>query len=133
MSLVVGIPYLWRGGQVAAISNDGLVAILLVALFPTALARLLVFAGLRRIGGMQTALLALAEPLVAVVLAFVLLGESFTVQQWIGAALFLVSVLLIRRDTGLQIADEDTWWLSLFPEPMAEDKAQQGNSPTGTG
>jgi len=55
------------------------------------------------------------------------------VQQWIGAALFLVSVLLIRRDTGLQIADEDTWWLSLFPEPMAEDKAQQGNSPTGTG
>jgi drug/metabolite transporter (DMT)-like permease len=133
MSLVVGIPYLWRGGQVAAISNDGLVAILLVALFPTALARLLVFAGLRRIGGMQTALLALAEPLVAVVLAFALLGESFTVQQWIGASLFLVSVLLIRRDTGLQIADEDTWWLSLFPEPMVEDQAQQGNSPTGTG
>jgi len=133
MSLVVGIPYLWRGGQVAAISNDGLVAILLVALFPTALARLLVFAGLRRIGGMQTALLALAEPLVAVVLAFALLGESFTVQQWIGAGLFLVSVLLIRRDTGLQIADEDTWWLSLFPEPMVEDQAQQGNSPTGTG
>jgi drug/metabolite transporter (DMT)-like permease len=133
MSLVVGIPYLWRGGQVAAISNDGLVAILLVALFPTALARLLVFAGLRRIGGMQTALLALAEPLVAVVLAFVLLGESFTAQQWIGAGLFLVSVLLIRRDTGLQIADEDTWWLSLFPEPMAEDQAEQGSSPTGTG
>ena len=133
MSLVVGIPYLWRGGQVAAISNNGLVAILLVALFPTALARLLVFAGLRRIGGMQTALLALAEPLVAVVLAFLLLGESFTVQQWIGAGLFLFSVLLIRRDTGLQIADEDTWWLSLFPEPMVEDNAQQGNSPTGTG
>jgi drug/metabolite transporter (DMT)-like permease len=133
MSLVVGIPYLWRGGQVAAISNDGLVAILLVALFPTALARLLVFAGLRRIGGMQTALLALAEPLVAVVLALMLLGESFTVQQWIGAGLFLVSVLLIRRDTGLQIADEDTWWLSLFPEPMAEDQAEQGSSPTGTG
>lgn len=133
MSLVVGIPYLWRGGQIAAISNDGLVAILLVALFPTALARLLVFAGLRRIGGMQTALLALAEPLVAVVLALMLLGESFTVQQWIGAGLFLVSVLLIRRDTGLQIADEDTWWLSLFPEPMAEDQAEQGSSPTGTG
>ena len=124
MSVVVCIPYLWRGGPVAAISNEGLVAILLVAIFPTALARLLVFAGLRRIGGTQTALLALAEPLVAVVLAFALLGESFSAQQWIGACLFLVSVLLIRRDTGLQIADEDTWWLSLFPESTGDGETR---------
>jgi drug/metabolite transporter (DMT)-like permease len=102
----------------------------LVAIFPTALARLLVFAGLRRIGGIQTALLALAEPLVAVALAFAVLGESFTGQQWVGAGLFLISVLLIRRDTGLQIADEDTWWLSLFPETAAEGKAQAADSPT---
>lgn len=129
MSLVVGIPYLLRGGALEPVSNEGLVAILLVAIFPTALARLLVFAGLRRIGGIQTALLALAEPLVAVALAFVVLGESFTVQQWVGACLFLVSVLLIRRDTGLQIADEDTWWLSLFPETAAESKAPAADAP----
>jgi drug/metabolite transporter (DMT)-like permease len=104
-------------------------AILLVSIFPTALARLLVFAGLRRIGGMQTALLALAEPLVAVVLAFALLGESFTAQQWIGVCLFLVSILLIRRDTGLQIADEDTWWLSLFPEAAVEGEGRPVDSP----
>ena len=79
---------------------------------------------------MQTALLALAEPLVAVVLAFALLGESFTLQQWIGVCLFLASVLLIRRDTGLQIADEDTWWLSLFPEPMVEGEGQRSDSPS---
>ena len=52
----------------------------------------------------------------AVVLAFALLGESFTLQQWLGAGLFAASVLLVRRDTGLQIADEETWWQSLFPE-----------------
>ena len=75
-------------------------------------------------------LLGVLSPLVAVVLAFVLLGDSFTVPQWIGAGLFLISVLLIRRDTGLQIADEDTWWLSLFPEPVVEDKARQSSSPT---
>ena len=129
MSLVVGIPFLLQGGPIEPVSAEGWVAILLVAIFPTALARLLVFAGLRRIGGMQTALLALAEPLVAVVLAFALLGESFTPQQWIGAGLFLVSVLLIRRDTGLQIADEDTWWLSLFPEPTVEGDRQPADSP----
>ena len=128
MSLVVGIPFLMQGGPVEPVSGQGWMAILLVAIFPTALARLLVFAGLRRIGGMQTALLALAEPLVAVVLAFAFLGESFTPQQWIGVCLFLISVLLIRRDTGLQIADEDTWWLSLFPEPAVEGEGQPSDS-----
>jgi drug/metabolite transporter (DMT)-like permease len=128
MSVVVGIPFLFQGGPAEPVSVEGWVTILLVAIFPTALARLLVFAGLRRIGGMQTALLALAEPLVAVVLALALLGESFTPQQWIGASLFLVSVLLIRRDTGLQIAGEDTWWLSLFPEPAGEEEGNPADS-----
>lgn len=120
MAVVVAIPFLARGGPAGPISTDGRVAILLVAIFPTALARLLVFAGVRRIGGAQTALLSMAEPLVAVILAFVLLGERFTPQQWIGAGLFLISVLLIRRDTGLQIADEETWWRSLFPDDATE-------------
>ena len=53
-------------------------AILLLAIFPTALARLLVFAGLRRLGGVQTSLLGIAELLVAVALAFLLFGESFS-------------------------------------------------------
>ncbi len=126
MSLVVLIPYLVQGGPGEPISTAGIGAILMVAVFPTALARLLVFAGLQRIGGMQTALLSLAEPLVAVVLAFALLGESFTAQQWIGAGLFLISVLLIRRDAGMQIADEDTWWLGLFPEAAAGDDRVPG-------
>jgi drug/metabolite transporter (DMT)-like permease len=52
-------------------------------------------------------------------MAILFLGESLTPQQWLGAALFAVNVLLIRRDTGLQIADEDTWWDTLFPEDKA--------------
>lgn len=121
MAVVVAIPYLARGGSPEPVSLAGWTAILLHAIFPTALARLLVFAGLQRIGGIQTALLGLAEPLVAVSLAFLLLGESFTLQQWAGAALFLASVLLLRRDTGLQIADEETWWQSLFPDTPAKE------------
>lgn len=125
MAIVVGIPYLTRGGAVEPISATGWTLILLVAIFPTALARLLVFAGLRRIGGAQTALLGIAEPLVAVVLAFALLGEHFAPQQWIGAGLFVASVLLIQRDTGLQIADEETWWQSLFPEDTKDGSGQR--------
>lgn len=124
MAVVVGLPYLLQGGSSQPISSEGWTTILLIAIFPTALARLLVFAGLRRLGGVQTALLSIAEPLVAVVLAHVLLGESFTPQQWIGAGLFVASVLLIRRDTGLQIADEETWWQSLFPEAPEDAKRE---------
>jgi drug/metabolite transporter (DMT)-like permease len=124
MTVVVGIPFLLQGGPAQPISTEGWVAILLVAIFPTALARLLVFAGLRHLGGVQSALLGIAEPLVAVALAFALLGESFTPMQWIGAGVFVASVLLIRRDTGLQIADEDTWWQSLFPNALGEDPTE---------
>jgi drug/metabolite transporter (DMT)-like permease len=117
MAVVVGIPFLLQSQPVGPISTSGWTAILLLAIFPTALARLLVFAGLRNLGGFQTALLGLAEPLVAVTLAFMLLGESFTAQQWLGAALFAVSVLLIRRDTGLQVIDEEAWWDNLLTSP----------------
>ena len=83
-------------------------------------------------GGIQSALLGIAEPLVAVALAFLLLGESFTLMQWIGAAVFVASVWLIRRDTGLQIADEDTWWDSLFPDSAREEANDLKNTQSDT-
>ncbi|MGD9047643.1 MAG: DMT family transporter [Anaerolineae bacterium] len=129
MTAVVIIPFIAQGGPLEPITSAGWMAIVLLAIFPTALARLLVFAGLRHIGGVQTVLLAMAEPLVAVVLSFALLGESFTALQWFGAALFVFSVLLIQRDTGLQIADEETWWQSLFPESAMENDDLTAGSP----
>ncbi|MGD2207692.1 MAG: DMT family transporter, partial [Anaerolineae bacterium] len=51
MAVVVGIARLAQGGPLEPISGKGWTAILLLAIFPTALARLLVFAGLRRLGG----------------------------------------------------------------------------------
>ncbi len=119
MALVVGVAQLTQGPPAESVSASGWTAILLHALFPTALARLLVFAGLGRLGGIQTSLLGLAELLVAVIVAFIFFDESFTIQQWAGAVLFVVSVLLISRDTSLQIADEESWWYSLFPEEKA--------------
>jgi drug/metabolite transporter (DMT)-like permease len=121
MAVVVGVARFAQGQPLDAISAGGWTATLLLAIFPTALARLLVFAGLRRLGGFQTSLLGLAELLVAVGVAFALFGETFSTQQWIGAVLFVGSVLLISRDTSLQITDEEGWLQSLFPdEPLDE-------------
>jgi drug/metabolite transporter (DMT)-like permease len=61
----------------------------------TFFSRLLLFLGVKHIGGMQTALLGLGELLVAIVFSHLLLGERLTTWQWVGAAGLNISLLLI--------------------------------------
>jgi drug/metabolite transporter (DMT)-like permease len=60
----------------------------------TFFSRLLLFLGVKHIGGMQTALLGLGELLVAVLFSHLLLGESLTKPQWLGTAGLSISLLL---------------------------------------
>lgn len=64
----------------------------------TAVARLMLFAGVKFMGSLQTAITALAEIGFALLLAFFLLGESLTLVQWIGVIILGVSMLLIRQE-----------------------------------
>lgn len=57
--------------------------------------RLMLFLGVKHIGGMQTALLGLGELLVAIPFSFLLLGESLTTVQWMGTAGLGLSLLLV--------------------------------------
>ena len=57
--------------------------------------RLLLFLGVKHIGGMQTALLGLGELIVAILFSHLLLGESLTAWQWIGTAGLSLSLLLV--------------------------------------
>jgi drug/metabolite transporter (DMT)-like permease len=107
MAAVVAVARLVARMPWEPISLPGWTAILLLALIPTALARLLVFAGLRRLGGAQTSLLGVAELLVALLLAHLLLGERLSLWQWIGGGLLVVSVLLIGRESSLEMSWEE--------------------------
>jgi drug/metabolite transporter (DMT)-like permease len=64
----------------------------------TALSRVLLFLGVKKIGGMETALLGLGELLVTVLAAQIFLGETLTVIQWLGAGLLLLSLILVGFD-----------------------------------
>jgi drug/metabolite transporter (DMT)-like permease len=64
----------------------------------TSLSRLTLFFGVKHIGGMQTALLGLAELLVAVLLSRWWLGESLSPVQWIGALALVLSLVLVRYE-----------------------------------
>jgi drug/metabolite transporter (DMT)-like permease len=62
----------------------------------TALSRLAMFAGVKSLGGLQTAILAIIEIGVALVLAFFVLGERLSQAQLVGVGLLVASLLLIR-------------------------------------
>lgn len=61
----------------------------------TFFSRLLLFLGVKHIGGMQTALLGLGELLVAILFSHLLLGESLTSLQWLGTVGLSISLLLV--------------------------------------
>jgi drug/metabolite transporter (DMT)-like permease len=94
----------------------------------TFLSRLALFAGVKRIGGMQTSLLGLAELLVAVLLAHLVLAESLSASQWLGAALLAVALLLAVLDPGSSLARTGRGWLHWLtpPEGAVAVEAREG-------
>jgi drug/metabolite transporter (DMT)-like permease len=61
----------------------------------TFFSRLMLFLGVKNIGGMQTAILGLGELLVAILFSHLLLGETLTCYQWAGTAGLGISLLLV--------------------------------------
>ncbi|MBN2470471.1 MAG: DMT family transporter [Anaerolineae bacterium] len=83
------------------IAPDALGAILLLGA-STAAARLTMFFGVKKLGGLQTAMIAITEIGVTLVLAYLFLGERLTPTQWIGVAFLASGILLMRKETNPQ-------------------------------
>ena len=86
-----------------ATAAQDITVILEVALTPifllgvtTALSRLAMFAGVKFMGSVQTAVLAITEIGMALALAFFFLDELLTIEQWVGVGLLAASILLVR-------------------------------------
>jgi drug/metabolite transporter (DMT)-like permease len=62
----------------------------------TALSRIAMFASVKLMGSMQTAVLSITEIGVTLLLAALILGDTLTAAQWMGVALLFASILLIR-------------------------------------
>jgi drug/metabolite transporter (DMT)-like permease len=65
----------------------------------TFISRLMLFTGVKHLGGMQTAMLGLGELLVTLVFAHFWLGETFSTMQWLGAGLLVVSLVLVSLES----------------------------------
>lgn len=110
----------------------------------TALSRLALFVGVKFLGSLQTAVLALAEIGVALALAYLVLGERLTPTQVIGVGFLTVSIMLIRPKDILprginpnrlisNLADVQFQWIAFdqaFGRRPSETQNDDDNRPT---
>ncbi|MCU0505528.1 MAG: DMT family transporter, partial [Chloroflexi bacterium] len=81
------------------------VAILFVGSFGAALPKIWVISGVRIVGATRGAILMLAEPVSAVIVAALVLGQTLVPQQVAGIVLVLAAVVLVqRRDPRAEVA-----------------------------
>ncbi|MGB0384870.1 MAG: DMT family transporter [Ardenticatenaceae bacterium] len=94
MSILFSLVYLALGYRVPQFDATTWGAVLWLAVFSSAVARLFLFAGIKIAGSRQAALLSPFETLLTILLAVWLLGESLTLPQWVGTLLVVASAAL---------------------------------------
>lgn len=75
----------------------GWAALLAIALFSTLFAIVGFFKGMERLGAADASTLSTLEPLVTILLAWLVLGETITAWQLLGGALVLAAVVVLAR------------------------------------
>jgi drug/metabolite transporter (DMT)-like permease len=80
----------------AAVTAKGWLWLACIGVVSTVVAIGFFFAGLRRVGPTSASILATVEPVVTVLLAFVVFGETLAALQVLGAALVLTSVVVLQ-------------------------------------
>jgi len=85
----------------------------------TFLSRLTLFAGVKLIGGVQTSLFGLAELLVTIFLAQLILGENLSLQQWAGAGILISTLVLAAVDRTPPTRHRFRGWLYWLRSPLA--------------
>jgi drug/metabolite transporter (DMT)-like permease len=90
----------------------------------TFLSRLLLFMGVKHLGGLQTALLGLLELLVTIGFSIIWLQETLTQTQWVGAGILVTSTMLVyfEKPTGERKPHRGGWLSWLTPPGIPPDR-----------
>ncbi len=96
MALLVTMVWVAVGKPMTEAAVQAALPPIIILGLTTAFSRLSLFAGVKFLGSLQTAILALTEIGVALALAYLVLGDRLTPGQLLGVAILGVSILLIR-------------------------------------
>lgn len=90
-AIVVLVPYVGftSGITLSALNTTGWVCLLIVGLIHTGITYCLYFSSLKELPGQKVAILSYIDPLVAVLVSVLILGEKMTLMQALGGALIL--------------------------------------------
>lgn len=114
MSAVV-VPFFFAFGSLTEIPTGPDIWWPVLALtLVTFLSRITLFTGVKHLGGMQTALLGLSELIITIVLAQIWLREKLNGEQWIGAVLLIISVVLVGWEKTGPPRNKLGGWFSWF-------------------
>jgi drug/metabolite transporter (DMT)-like permease len=91
--------------------------------FVTVFSRIALFLGVKKIGGMQTALLGLAELLIAIFFSNIFLGENLSFIQWLGALGLSVSLSLVmyEKPTPPPHSTKTGWFSWIRPPSLPKE------------
>lgn len=117
MSAIVVPTYLFSGTLSQTPPNPSFWWPLLGLSLVTFFSRLMLFTGVKHLGGMQTALLGLSELLVTIFMAQIWLNETMTLAQWLGALLLALSLFLVAWEKPSPPRKGKGWfsWISANP------------------
>lgn len=101
-AVVVLLPYVACSGgfTLSGLSQKGWIALLVVGLVHTGITYCMYFSALKELPGQEVAILSYVDPLVAILVSVVWLGETITVPQVIGGTLILGFTLLSELPVG---------------------------------
>ena len=90
-AILILIPYVacTSGCQLASLDTKGWICLLIVGLVHTGITYCLYFSALKDLKGQETAILSYIDPLVAVLISVLILGESMSISQALGGAMIL--------------------------------------------
>lgn len=90
-AIIVLIPYVacTGGTNLASLNGIGWASLLIVGLLHTGVTYCMYFSALKDLPGQEAAILSYIDPLVAVIVSVLILGESMTIPQFIGGVLIL--------------------------------------------
>lgn len=97
MGVVVAIVWLAMAPTLTTTTLERAALPILALATTTALSRLAMFAGVKFLGSVQTAVLGVTEIGVSLLLGAIVLGDTLTREQWLGVVILIVSILLIRQ------------------------------------
>ncbi|MET0699196.1 MAG: EamA family transporter [Mycobacterium sp.] len=122
---------------VAGFTTSWIVPVVILGIFPTAVAYALGISGVARLRPGFASLVGLAEVLFAVLWAWLLVGEAMTVAQAVGGAVVLAGLALARLGDNSAAVAAGTWpdagAIEEFSAPRRDRPKRAARAPQGSG